>query len=409
MSPDFITLAHEHEHVGDFENAVLASLRAHIGFDAGLVLIAGQEQYVTGWGLGSLALERLRQRNAHYARELLPVRNAALAAAGAAVDTQVLGERRVKGSRYFRDIASTVSVRHGLLGYLRKAGRPFGVVVLGRSGSDFAHTEVAALEQHLPVLSLARASYAAPFRAAALPVAPRSRWSPFGDDNRVLARRPLGQGEVLVRDRGSQREMVACGPRSELVWTRSEREHPGRSGWPYADLFHLAAARASARRRALFIGSGGAVSVQRFAEVYPGIAIDLVEREASVLDLAETWFGLGSVPGVTVHVADGVPFVRDAPDNHWDVVVVDAFDARALDDGVTSETFVAGVHRVLQPGGAVACNVIDTLSGPGPLARFVSAARGRFEDVSIVPVLGLDEDFSPYSQRNVVLVAVRGR
>jgi spermidine synthase len=125
--------------------------------------------------------------------------------------------------------------------------------------------------------------------------------------------------------------------------------------------------------------------------------------------LAKTWFGLGSVPGVTVHVANGVPFVRDAPDNHWDVVVVDAFDARALDDGVTSETFVAGVHRVLQPGGAVACNVIDTLSGPGPLARFVSAARGRFEDVSIVPVLGLDEDFSPYSQRNVVLVAVRGR
>lgn len=405
MSHDFVGLAHEHDRVSDFEAAVLESLRRSIGFDAGFFLVAGQEQHLTSTGLDARTVGLLRDRNARYAEELLPVKEAALRARGVAVDTRVLGERRVRRSRYFRDVAASVSGRHGLLGYLQKGRSPFGVVILGRSGSDFSESEVAWMERQLSTLSLARAAFSVPYCAAPLRAPPA--WTLLRRADRDLERTASQREHIVVRDRADYREMVASDGHDDLVWTRSKRARPSRSGWPYADLLHLAAARAGARRRALFIGCGGAVGLHRFAEVYPGMELDVVEREATVVELAERWFDLARVPRLTVHVADGLDFVRRAAPNRWDVVVLDAFDASSSDSGFASEAFLTDLHRVLQPGGAFACNLIGTLAGEGLVSTFAHRAAQRFDAVRIVPVMETDEAFSPHARRNVVVVAVR--
>src|SRR6516164_3594612 len=72
----------------------------------------------------------------------------------------------------------------------------------------------------------------------------------------VVARRRSEQQEIVVRDREGYREMVARdrGTRREMVWSRARIEDPSRSGWPYVDLFHVAAGLAGRRERALFVG-----------------------------------------------------------------------------------------------------------------------------------------------------------
>ena len=105
------------------------------------------------------------------------------------------------------------------------------------------------------------------------------------------------------------------------------------------DLFHVAAARAGRRERALFIGAGGAVALQQFAAVYPGITLDLVECEASVIELAQSFFGLGALLRLTVTIDDGAAFVARAQPESWDIAVIDAFDTRSATQSLLEAQF----------------------------------------------------------------------
>jgi spermidine synthase len=263
----------------------------------------------------------------------------------------------------------------------------------------------------LPALGVARGSFG--FPVAFEPLAHSRKQTLFERAGLVLERplasRTMSHARLEVRDRAGFREMVATNERSELVWTRAALADPRRSGWPYIELFHVAAALAAERRRALFIGSGGAVALRQFASTYPGISIDLVESEPSVIDLAREWFALDSIPNVAVHVNDGVAFVEGAPAASWDVAVIDAYDAETCSTSFASRAFFASLRTALRPGGAMAFNVIGALSGDGPLDAIVRAARAELDDVRLLPVIGANERFAADALRNVVVVATRTR
>jgi spermidine synthase len=224
---------------------------------------------------------------------------------------------------------------------------------------------------------------------------------------RPLARERIGELCVEVRDRAGFREMVARSADSELVWTRTNLSDPGESGWPYVELLHLAAIQAKARQRALFIGCGGAVALRQFAGVYPGIGLDLVEREARVIELARAWYGLDDIPGLTVHVADGADFATRAPAASWDILVVDAFDGSSSSAALSCAPFLSAARRLLRAGGALALNLLGTLDGQGSVAAAVRQLSRSFHRIRVVPVMGANERYCPSDQRNIVLIASR--
>ena len=69
----------------------------------------------------------------------------------------------------------------------------------------------------------------------------------FQPRERALESRRSAQETLLVRDRAGFREMVASDADGELVWTRASLQDPSESGWPYVELFHVAAALAKQR------------------------------------------------------------------------------------------------------------------------------------------------------------------
>jgi spermidine synthase len=267
------------------------------------------------------------------------------------------------------------------------------------------------VEALLPALGIARASYGLPgvcepLRASApfgLLGKLGSRWRSV-----VLASERIGDITLEVRDRGGFREMVARDEGAELVWTRASVRDPSESGWPYVELFHVAAAQAKSRRRALFVGCGGAVALRQFATLYPGLAIDLVEREAKVIDLARTWYDLDQIPGVSVHIADGATFVENASPSSWDVAVIDAFDGSDSTAALRRGPFFSALRRALRPGGSLAVNVIGTMDGSGPVREVLTALVRAFNRVRVVPVMEAEEDYSPSTLRNVILIASKG-
>lgn len=407
MESKWAALPHDARTVEEFQRRALDLLGSAIGFDIAFLAVAGDESRASGRGVDPGEVLRRFAPGSRYAREHLPTKAAALGRRGVAVDADVLGERVLAKCAYFTEFVKPRGGRHSLLAYLALRSEPFGVLVLGRGGG-FSAGEVQEMERILPVLSLGRASYGLPPAEPSLPLPPSgagARARRFLSRG-VLAREARsGGGAVIVRDRGEYREMVAVQGEDELVWSRASLSEPARSGWPYVDLLHVAAPLARRRSRALFVGCGGGVGVRQFVRTYPGIRIDVVDDEPAVIQLATRWYGLGALPGVTTHVADGVAFVAAAPAASWDVVVVDAYGTSIVEERFATGAFFEAVSRALAPGGAVACNVIGSLGGEGIVRRVERSASAVFPSVRLVPVLGPNEVVQADTLRNVVVIA----
>jgi hypothetical protein len=410
MSYELVELAQESIDTRTFENAVLGLLAREVGFDVGLFWTKGTKVEPTAVGFDRTTVDRM-VRSQQYESEFRPVAEAARAARGVAVDSDVLGTKRLHQTNYYRELVAPCGGKCTLLACVPWGGRTIGAIMLGRTGGAFSVAEISRIESMLPGMGVARAAFGLPCHFPSLGVPTKGRLrSLLGlqPPTRVLESVETVSGALLVRDRGRFREMVACTCGSELVWTRAGLLDPRESGWPYVEFFHLAAAQAKQRRSALFVGCGGAVALRQFASVYPGLAMDLVECEPAVVRLAERWYDLRAIPNLTVHVDDGARFVAHAEPASWDVALIDAYDDATLASSFTRHAFFTALKRALHPGGAMAFNVIGSLAGRGPLRSVVSSARAVFDEVRLVPVVELDEAYAPDAPRNVVVIATRG-
>ncbi len=414
---DVIELAETCPSARAFEDEILSGLEREIGCDAAFFWSKGDVPTLRGFDAeGQRTLLRMAiDEPARYETELEPIKAAAMAAGGVAVDTEVLGEQAVRQTRYFRELAAPLGGRHSLLACLSLRGEVVAGLMLGRGGSAFRLRDRDHVRSMLGVIAMARASFGLPCRRLAvsdpLPAtpAPRGFWRRLCEhgSSRVLASVPTAWGEISVRDRNGYREMVAVQGTSEMVWTRTKVDEPCRSGWPYIELFHVAAGLAGQCRNSLFIGCGGAVALRQFARRYPDMAMDLVESEPTVIELARSWYALDRIPDLTVHIADGAAFVASGPAERWDVIVVDAYGAGDLAAGFSASSFFASVRRALRPGGVVAFNVVGTLGGQSAVQEVVGAARQELSDVRLLPVVEAQETALPWTLRNVVVVASR--
>jgi spermidine synthase len=404
MTIDPVGLASEVSTAGELERELLDYFERSVGCDAAFLGLRGSP--ATSFGLDATRLARALCPGSPYERELLPVKAAALQARGVAVDTNVLGVLEVRKAAYFRYLAAPVGGTHSLMGYLVLRGRVIGALMLGRTGRSFARREVELVEQLLGPTVIARASFGLPGLVSSPLPAVRSRlvdW-PWGD--RTIARRISGKNELTVRDRRGHREMVARDLErgGEMVWSRASLSDPARSGWPYVDLFHVAATLARRRDRALFIGCGGAVGPRQFATTYPGVELDVVEPDPGVIALARSLFALDDIPNLRVHEADGISFLENAEPCSWDVVIVDAYDADALAGGFSARGVMASIRAALRSGGTMAFNVVGALDGAGPVRSVVRAAASALTDVRVLPVMVPDEAYASSTVRNVVVV-----
>jgi DNA-binding CsgD family transcriptional regulator len=147
----------------EFEVATLDAFAREVGFDVAFFASrVTPRATLTSVGLDAATLERVHRAGPTYGAELLPVKHAALASRGVAIDTEVLGERGVARCAYYRDLARPIGGRHSLLGYTRRLGVVTGGVMLGRTGSAFRESDRRCVEDVLPLLGLVSAVFERP-------------------------------------------------------------------------------------------------------------------------------------------------------------------------------------------------------------------------------------------------------
>lgn len=231
---------------------------------------------------------------------------------------------------------------------------------------------------------------------------------------RVLARRAVHGGEFVVQDAGPWRELVFVADRS-MVHTRVARGDDLVSGFAYTDAFHLGPALACACQRALFLGAGGAIAPRQFVAFYDDINLDVVDLHAEAFELARAYFGLQASDRMTLHTSDARVFIESAPEERYDVIVLDAYGAFDLPAHLATRQFYEATRERLRAGGALCVNVVGRLEGD-PEEQLQTVARTMrqvfgADSVLVVPIALAGEDprsLASTALRNVVIYALRG-
>lgn len=111
----------------------------------------------------------------------------------------------------------------------------------------------------------------------------------------------------------------------------------------------------------LGMGSGNFARVLRKAR--PEVAVDYVEIDPAVADVAGRFFGFALTPLDRLHVADARRFLVDTP-TRWDVVYADTYVGSSVPFHLATREFFALVETRLADDGVLAVNLAGGLSEP---------------------------------------------
>lgn len=194
-------------------------------------------------------------------------------------------------------------------------------------------------------LWLAAAALLAVLLALLLTQRPRVVFDEIGEFGRVRVAEDASGTRTLYTGAGRARQSVI---------------HPGeplRLELPYTRVAAIGLALVAPDARILYVGLGGGAMPMHAHHVLPRAAIDVVEIDPLIVDVAQTWFGFRPDSLLRVHTGDGRAFIEAAPPQSWDMVVLDAFSDDAIPYSLATREFLEAVRSRLAPSGILLSNL----------------------------------------------------
>ncbi|MBA2545166.1 MAG: fused MFS/spermidine synthase [Deltaproteobacteria bacterium] len=174
-----------------------------------------------------------------------------------------------------------------------------------------------------------------------------------------------GLSHIRVRRRGTVRTLLFVDKAGvEMRQSQVDLAHPARLQYPYTRTMFASYLLVPQPKRVLIVGLGGGSMVHFLRKYDPAVAIDVVELDPAVIDVATDLFAVKPDDHLAIHEADGLAFLRDTK-IRYDVIYLDAFLAVAKD--ITDDTgtprhlkaarFLELVRSRLAPDGAAVFNL----------------------------------------------------
>lgn len=177
----------------------------------------------------------------------------------------------------------------------------------------------------------------------------------------------------------------------------------------YTDYVHLGWVFTPDIRRVLMIGLGAGSIPKQFLAAYPAVAVDSVELDPVVVDVARKYFAVTPEPRHRIIIQDGRQFVRRA-EGRYDLILVDAYFAEAIPFHLVTREFLRQLKAALAPDGVVVANVVGALGG-GNSKLFRSVYKTyatEFRGLALFPV-GFSIGKEMESTRTILLFATPSR
>jgi len=163
---------------------------------------------------------------------------------------------------------------------------------------------------------------------------------------------------------------------------------PGHLEFAYVRHLTNALALRPEPQRILFIGLGGGTFPMFVRRFLPSVAIDVVEIDPVVVELATAHMGFRTDPNLRVHVTDGRAFLEDSAES-WDIVVLDAYGIDNIPYPLVTRPFLEAARARVAPGGLVIANLWG--EAVNPLFASMLKTYGRiFDEVHVIAPKGSD-------------------
>lgn len=153
--------------------------------------------------------------------------------------------------------------------------------------------------------------------------------------------------------------------------------------------------------RVLMLGGGGFSYPKHLLTSQPEVGIDVVELDPAIVDIARRHFfvdeleaehGAKGTGRLGVYVEDGLDFLREAPDERYDVVINDSFDGANPTVGLLTSTALLEAKRTLRPGGLYMLNAVVGEGDNDVLRTFMEVVLEGFDNVYAISCF--DEEFA---------------
>lgn len=136
----------------------------------------------------------------------------------------------------------------------------------------------------------------------------------------------------------------------------------------------------------LVLGMGAGASHRYLRRARPDLAVDYVDIDPAIPEIAERFFFFEPGPLARTHVADARRFLQST-DRRWDYIYSDAYIGLAVPFHLTTAEFFDLVRSRLNPGGVVGINLAADLEAPFARAMYRTVAA-RFGDALAFAVRG---------------------
>lgn len=134
------------------------------------------------------------------------------------------------------------------------------------------------------------------------------------------------------------------------------------------------------RIRVIHIGGAGMTLPRYVAATRPTSAQTVFEPDEALTEQIRATIPLPKRSGIKVRPVDGRTGLAEVPEDHADLVIVDAFAGARVPADLTTAEWYEDVARVLSPGGVIVVNITDRV--PFLYAkRVVAGIADRFQPV----------------------------
>ncbi|XP_072970652.1 spermidine synthase 1 [Typha angustifolia] len=136
-------------------------------------------------------------------------------------------------------------------------------------------------------------------------------------------------------------------------------------------------------KKVLVIGGGDGGVLREVSRHSSVEQIDICEIDKMVVDVSKQYFPHVAVgfedPRVTLHIGDGVAFLKDTPEGTYDAVIVDSSDPIGPAQELFEKPFFESVARALRPGGVVCTQAESIWLHMHIIEDIISACRQTFK------------------------------
>jgi spermidine synthase len=133
--------------------------------------------------------------------------------------------------------------------------------------------------------------------------------------------------------------------------------------------------------RVLFIGMGIGVLPRFVGEHFPDAAMDIVEIDPDIPNIAAKYFAYSRTAGTSIIIKDGRDFIN-RNQHKYDLIIIDAYNSRNIPFQLTTREFYRKVRDALKPHGIVSVNVAN-LGKPHFVASEIKTIKSVFPRLEI--------------------------